>query len=388
MDLFTSLDDFEFQIPLLNSASRWSSNLEELEALYLCEATGAVTTRTCLLNGFAHDDAIHQHCFYEPATMQVLPSFGRWSENQANRALRQGPVEAPELLESRPAKSGGVSSLNTLGYSPLSLNDYFCIFFEIERRAMELRKPQKPFIFSVTGTAEEVAKCYEHLVVTRSPKSQILMEVNLSCPNIQDKPPPAYSSEQLQAYLDALQKVQVEEAKNPKHPVRPELPIAVGLKLPPFTSQHQFDALIEALLHTQEKGEPCPVSFLASTNTLGQCLLFYYGSEASPIKSADGSSIGGLAGSALHPLALGNVRRLRTMLDAQPSLSAIRIIGVGGVHDNDGFKRMKAAGAFAVGVATAFGAQGIGVFEKILYDEEAAGKASKKTAVRKRSRET
>ena len=366
MELFTSLDDFEFSTPLLNSASRWSSNIEELEALYRCEATGAVITRTCMLQHYSHDDTIHQHCYFQPVSMRVPPSHARWSDDQAKRGLKESPVEASELVHPAPDNPAALSSLNTLGYSPLNLSGYSCIFLEIEKRAIETQMPPKPFVFSVTGTAEEVAECYEHLVLTRSPNSQVMMEVNLSCPNIQDKPPPAYSASELQTYLDALQQVQLEEVRSPKRPVRPALPIAAGLKLPPYTSQHQFDALIKGLLHSQKNGEPCPVSFLTAVNTLGQCLVMDSEGLGAPIQSADGSSIGGLAGSALHPLALGNVRRLRTMLDAQPSLKAIQIIGVGGVHDNDGFKRMRAAGAFAVGVATAFGAVGIRVFDEIL----------------------
>jgi len=92
------------------------------------------------------------------------------------------------------------------------------------------------------------------------------------------------------------------------------------------------------------------------------------GSEGTPVlNSANGSGIGGLAGEALHPLALGNVRTVRRMLDAceEESLRAIDIIGVGGVSDGEGFRRMRRVGAAVVGVGTALGREGVDVFRKI-----------------------
>lgn len=80
--------------------------------------------------------------------------------------------------------------------------------------------------------------------------------------------------------------------------------------------------------------------------------------------------IGGLAGAALHPISLGNVRLLRTMLDSDDSLRQVEIIGVGGVSDGSGFQRMKAAGATVVGVGTALGARGVQIFAEVLGKRE------------------
>jgi dihydroorotate dehydrogenase (fumarate) len=82
--------------------------------------------------------------------------------------------------------------------------------------------------------------------------------------------------------------------------------------------------------------------------------------------SASGQGIGGLAGAPLHPLALGNVKTLRDLLDSHQRLRGIQVIGVGGVEDSEGFARMRAVGASVVGVGTALGREGMGVFGKIL----------------------
>ena len=83
------------------------------------------------------------------------------------------------------------------------------------------------------------------------------------------------------------------------------------------------------------------------------------------LNSSDGSGVGGLAGAPLHLLALGNVRALRKMCDGDSALKSIQIIGVGGVSDAAGFRRMKAVGASAVGVGTALGKRGVKVFGEI-----------------------
>lgn len=81
------------------------------------------------------------------------------------------------------------------------------------------------------------------------------------------------------------------------------------------------------------------------------------------LSSASGAGVGGMAGA---PLALGNVRTIRTMLDQHEQLKDVAIIGVGGVSDNAAYKRMQQVGAAVVGVGTALGRLGVGVFESIL----------------------
>ena len=82
----------------------------------------------------------------------------------------------------------------------------------------------------------------------------------------------------------------------------------------------------------------------------------------------DASTFGAMSGAMIHPLALGNVFTLRKLLDGSGvgGLSDIVIIGAGGVHDHAGFKRMTKAGASAVGIATALGMHGPGIFKSIL----------------------
>lgn len=316
-----------FDPPLLNSATPWATTKEELQVLYDCPYTGAVTTRTSLLTGFHHDDSVHQYAFVagrEPVTIE------------------NSPIKFPVSM----------SSLNTLGYSPLSFTEYLRMVCEIH---LNERPNPKPFIVSVTGQPEDIVECYKRIQDVSSMSSiRILMEVNLSCPNIVGKPPPAYSRSELKLYLDLLnQHFNQDRTKNNT--------VEVGIKTPPYTYQAQFDELITTLLEYSRR----PISFITATNTLGNSLILGQDNVHPVINSANGSGIGGLAGEALHPLALGNVRSLRGVLDKHDLLREIAIIGVGGVIDAGGYKRMRNVGAEAVAIGTAFGFGGIKVFENV-----------------------
>jgi dihydroorotate dehydrogenase (fumarate) len=318
--------------PLINSSNPWATTLEDLRNLYACKYTGAVTVRTSTLTGFAHDDAVHQYTFFEPQSFGCLH------------------IRACECQKAS-------ASLNTLGYSPIPLSQTLENIHSISMEAKEPssgKRTDKPFIVSVTGTPEELRECYRLIMEAQSRVSMPLyMEVNLSCPNISGKPPPAYNYDTLREYISALQSV---AAASP-------IKIPTGIKTPPYSNPENFTIVKTALLSCVSDSAPS-ISFITATNTLGSCLLV--DDHFSPaLKSADATGIGGLAGSPLHPLALGNVRLLRHMLDSEPALTKINIIGIGGVSDAAGFRRMKSVGAAVVGVGTALGSRGVGVFEEI-----------------------
>lgn len=335
----------DFDPPLMNSANAWATTKKDLKALYNCPYTGAITIRTALAKGFHHDSATHQYCFFETEGHTVR---GHSTE-----------VESPHQ---RTIPGDPISSLNTLGYSPFSVDEYLEIIEDLLLSFHLEGKPTKPIIFSVAGSPAEVLDHYRsisHLQLDlKCISARLLMEINLSCPNIAGKPPPAYSKEELTKYLIPLLNADPGGLGT----------IKVGIKTPPYTYQTQFDELISALLESSK--DHCPISFITATNTLGSSLVLS-DSFTPALNSSTGTGIGGLAGSALHPLALGNVATIRRMLDAHEILQPIEIIGIGGVTDAAGFERMRHVGAAAVGVGTALGVEGVAVFERIWQDFEA-----------------
>jgi dihydroorotate dehydrogenase (fumarate) len=338
--------------PLLNSACPWATTLEDIKALYDSPYTGAVTIRTSLLEGFSHDDKIHQYTFFTPG--KSIPSGSSTGEDSKPPPATSSPSEP-------------ISTLNTLGYSPLTLSEYLGIINEIvgQRHLGTDTPTKKPFILSVTGTPDEIAMAYA--LVTNAAEMdedlRLAIEINLSCPNIAHAPPPAYDRKQLDGYLEAISD---SKSTYRGRMATPESVPKVGVKLPPYTYAGQFEMVVDALKNAKssEPGEGSVIDFITCTNTLGNSLIL--NSELAPVlNSESGTGMGGLAGAALHPLALGNVATFRRLLDQDAMTRDIMIIGVGGVEDQAGADRMKKVGASAVACASALGRYGVEVFERI-----------------------
>lgn len=216
--------------------------------------------------------------------------------------------------------------------------------------------------------------------------SRVAIELNTSCPNIKGSPPPAYHMASLTPILDVLARHFWED-----------LTLVIGLKLPPYVYSTQFDDLLRGIA-TYSRSDPSdesrrisPFAFLTSTNTLGQTLFFAEQAESPPMAASEEVStqtefalptvMGGMAGEALHPLALGNVYTLRRLLDKHEeiSLREISIIGVGGVTTREAHVRMRKAGASVVACATILvrnSPNGVSVFEKlsIMDDNRGSGR--------------
>jgi dihydroorotate dehydrogenase (fumarate) len=168
--------------------------------------------------------------------------------------------------------------------------------------------------------------------------------------------------------------------------------LVIGLKLPPYVYSTQFDEVLQGIA-TYSQPDPSdesrrvnPFAFLTSTNTLGQTLFFAEQAVALPAAASEEvlgtppgfalpTVLGGMAGEALHPLALGNVYTLRRLLDAHKEISMheISIIGVGGVTTKEAHVRMRRAGASVVACATILVRNGVGVFEKLSIADDNRG---------------
>ncbi|KZO98232.1 FMN-linked oxidoreductase [Calocera viscosa TUFC12733] len=320
--LDTKIHTLTFTGPVMNSACPWASDDKDLAALYDSPYTGGVTTRTATAEGFKEDPALHQHAFTS------------------------------------------LASLNSYGYSPYPLAHYLTWV----RSLLEPSSSPKPIIISITSPIPSelemmvaaIQSLRKEIGDTSSKTSHVGIELNTSCPNIPSKPPPSYDPPALLPLLHILNKA-----------VREDPTLTVGLKLPPYVIPSQFTGVLEAIESLQGAGDAInPISFLTCTNTLGGCI---FGADEAGKEGVEGEGwalpggYGGMAGSALHAVSLGNVHRFATLLANHPSpaMQKIAIIGVGGVSDAAGVKRMQKAGATIVECATALGRYGVGIFEKM-----------------------
>ncbi|KAJ7456441.1 hypothetical protein FB451DRAFT_1098498 [Mycena latifolia] len=313
--------------PLVNASCAWASDLSQLQALFDSPYTGAVITRTSTLGGFAEDES-HTVAF----------------------------------------SSSSTSSLNSYGYSPHNLAQYLTWIESLLSAAPTATR--KPFIISTTASDPDAMRATVTAVQALRAKSPafagIGIEFNTSCPNIRGAAPTGYAVAGLAPLLGVLAEAW-----------RADATLTLGLKLPPYTYAAQFAAVLDALrglsVADAEGRVRNPIAYLACTNTLGNSLLFAeeVESRSSGALFAVPTVLGGLAGDALHALALGNVYSFARLLEAEAPASGLRdlvLVGIGGVTSAEAAVRMRTAGAAVVGSATLFGKEGVNAF-KILSGE-------------------
>ncbi|KAL0950481.1 hypothetical protein HGRIS_007293 [Hohenbuehelia grisea] len=332
------INSIDISPPLINTSCAWASDKAQLEALFACQHTGAVTTRTATLEGFAENNT---HTVVFNADDSTLNSYG-----YSPHPLKQYLQWIPEILTASGAGSAKPFILSITSSSAATLRDMISAIQAVRHMTLDDSASTKPWL------------------------TRIAIELNTSCPNIASAPPSAYAPAD-GAFPELLSVIA--EAH------RADSSLTIGLKLPPFVYTGQFHAVLASVAAlsydapaeaTRASGRVNPVAFFTCTNTLGNSLFF-----ASQVQRAESDAstlalptgLGGLAGSALHPLALGNVFTFRNLLDASSdgALGRITIIGVGGVTDTEGTARMHAAGAKVVGAASALGKYGVTAFEKL-----------------------
>ncbi|KAH8120681.1 FMN-linked oxidoreductase [Phellopilus nigrolimitatus] len=338
-----SLNRLHISPPLVNSSCAWASDDKQLRELYESEFTGAVTTRTATLNGFTEDPTIHTVAFSAESS----------------------------------------SSVNSYGYSPHPLSQYLSWVEKLLRG----KSSSKPVIISITSSkppelvkiVEAIQQLRQRLGDAGSETSRIGIELNTSCPNIDHAPPPSYTPDALSPLLAVL-----------AMSFWSDRTLTIGLKLPPYTYATQFTDVLRVIAGlSRDIGDARfnPIAFLTCTNTLGSSLLFgeqTLGATTSalpaPINGEGGGGtmaaqspfalptpLGGLAGEALHALALGNVYTFAQLLSksGDPALQRIALVGVGGVTCSAAVARMHRAGAQVVGCATLLGREGVRAFEML-----------------------
>ncbi len=268
---------------------------------FICNASGPLDTTLSELVTIAESGSsavMMKSCTVDPREGNVEPRYAR---------LPLGSVQS--------------MGLPNLGYQ------------EYVKFSTELNKYKKPVIASVAGLSFED---YVKMVTAFQTSDVDLIEVNLSCPNVEGKSQVAYDLKQTEKVLAGISGLG-------------EKPI--GLKLPAFYDFSHQEQMAELILKYK-------ISFITCINSIGNTLLIDHETESTLIKPKQG--FGGLGGDYIKPIALANVRMFYQLLE-----NKVSIFGVGGIRSGaDAFEFML-AGADAVQVATIFEKEGVGCFERI-----------------------
>lgn len=276
---------------------------------------GSFTFDNCLMN------AAGIHCERAEQLDELLASqAATFVTKTATLAPRKGN-ETPRYAWNQ---FGSINSMGLPNYGLAYYLDY------LKEKQQELST--NGFFLSVTGlTTEEI-----HTVLRQVEASEFngLVELNLSCPNVEGKPQTGYDFE----LTDAILKEVFTYFTKP-----------IGVKLPPYFDLAHFDQMAAIL-------NQYPLTFVNSVNSVGNGL--WIKDETVAIKPKNG--FGGIGGSYIKATALANVHAFYQRLNAD-----IQIIGTGGVSNGrDAFEHIL-CGASMVQIGTALPGEGPAIFERI-----------------------
>jgi dihydroorotate dehydrogenase (fumarate) len=245
---------------------------------------------------------------------------------------RQGNPE-PRL---RAHLDGGIGSLNSMGLPNLGYQEY-------AKLVPKLKEFGKPIIASIASApcahGLPPVEQYREIAVTIERAGADALELNLSCPNLEDVPI-AMDPQSVRAVLQAVTR---------------EVKIPIGVKLPPYNNTPKlFEEIARTLLDFE-------ISYIATMNSEPLTLDIDLATRAKVIRPNEG--FGGLGGPAVLPIALAEVHRFYKFF--QKHKAKIAVWGVGGITRPEDAIKHFLAGASVVQIGTLFLWEGPTVFEKL-----------------------
>lgn len=292
LDLSCHVAGIKLNSPIMNASGAMCTTLKQLEQLDKSRFLSAIVTKSCTLT---------------PREGNQKPRYHGTSSH----------------------------SINSMGLANMSLKYYL--------KAAEIFGKTKPVFLSLAGlSADENVKMIRGIASSETNVSGI--ELNLSCPNVPNKPQIAYDFE---AMGDILNRVfEVDFGTTP-----------LGVKLPPYFDPVHFNQAADVLNNYPK------LRWVTCINSIGNGLIIDPITEETVIRPKDG--LGGLGGSFVKPTALANVRTFRKLLP-----SHVDVIGCGGVlRGMDIFEHIL-CGASAVQVGTYLQESGIAGIPRLYHELE------------------
>lgn len=283
MTIKTQLASFEFDSPLMNASGVWCSDEKELREMDGSKAATFVT---------------------KTATLEERPgnAFPRVHNFDGN-------------------------SINSSGLPNLGIDYYLETTEELQKE-----NPDKTYFLSATELSEE--RIYEILKKIDASSFEGVVELNLSCPNVEGKPQVAYDFETTDRILAEVSGF---------------LNKPFGIKLPPYFDMSHFDQIASII-------KKYPITYVNSINSIGNGLVLE--DETVSIKPKNG--FGGLGGPIIKQTALANVHALHQRLGDQTA-----IIGTGGVQNGRDVFEHILCGASMVQVGTSLLQEGTDIFDRL-----------------------
>lgn len=197
-------------------------------------------------------------------------------------------------------------------------------------------------ILSVSGMSVEanLKMLGEISEMGKEMKKVVVVELNLSCPNVVGKSQMGYDFEAVRILLWKIRRSNF-------------FFIDLGLKLPPYFDMAHFKEMGDILRVNKDL-----VKFVVCVNSIGNGLVIDFEKEATVIAPKEG--FGGIGGDFILPTALANVRKFYQLVG-----DVIDIVGVGGIRSGREAFLHILCGASGVQIGTALMREGVDIFGRV-----------------------
>jgi dihydroorotate dehydrogenase (fumarate) len=229
-----------------------------------------------------------------------------------------------------------IGSLNSMGLPNLGYQKYA----ELIPKLKEFKKPVIASIASAPCAHKlPPVEQYREIAVTIERAGPDALELNLSCPNVEDIPI-AMDPQSVRAVLQAVTR---------------EVQIPIGVKLAPYNNVPKlFEEIARTLLDFD-------IAYVATINSEPLTLDIDLKTRTKVIRPNDG--FGGLGGPAVLPIALAEVHRFYKFF--QKHKAPIAVWGVGGIVKAEDAIKHFLAGASVIQIGTLFLWEGPSAFERL-----------------------
>jgi len=246
-------------------------------------------------------------------------------------------LESREGNPSPRYQAAPLGSINSMGLPNMGYAFYDQYVSELLRKTATNTTPKKPIFFSMSGMSlEDNIKMASALYESHGKSGGVILELNLSCPNVPGKAQIGYDMADMDAYLEGVSSVY-------KAPF--------GVKMPPYFDIAHFDSAASVLNKFPN------VSFVTCVNSVGNGLII--DTEAESVVIAPKGGFGGIGGKYILPTALANVHAFFKRCPEKV------VLGCGGVTSGDEAFMHILAGASLVQIGTQLYEEGFPVFERI-----------------------
>ncbi|WP_185853611.1 dihydroorotate oxidase [Blattabacterium cuenoti] len=282
IDISSHINEIKLSSCIMNASGVLCTTDQELSDL-LDSSSGAVVTKSCTI---------------QPRKGNVKPRYFEWN----------------------------MGSINSMGLPNLGI-DFYLNF-------LEEKKTKKPVFLSISGLSIE-----ENFFLIKKANSSskiTAIELNLSCPNLQEE---VLVGDDLHKISDFLENVFKFNEK------------PLGIKLPPYFKDGSIKNM--SLILNQ-----FPIIFVTCINSLPNGIFVDTNNETAVIRPKNG--FGGIGGSIIKPFALANIRKFYTYLRKD-----ISIIGCGGIYSGKDIFEHILCGASVVQIGTQLMKEGVTVFDRL-----------------------